>query len=37
MPCSCRPLLHALYNPGIKSAFGIELDQVKVSEVFPFP
>ena len=33
----CRPLLHALYNPGIKSAFGIELDQVKVSEALPFP
>lgn len=26
-----RPLLHGLIEPGIKGAFGIELDQVKAS------
>jgi hypothetical protein len=31
-----RPLLHALYNPGIKAAFGMDLDQVKVSKADAF-
>ncbi len=29
-PFHPRPLLHAMYSPGVKGSFGIELDQVKV-------
>lgn len=27
--CACRPLVHALANPGVKSALGIEVDEIK--------
>ena len=36
LPHHLRPLLHALYNPGIKAAFGMDLDQVKVSKAEAF-
>lgn len=32
----CRPLLHALISPGVKSGFGIEIDQIKCSKAHAF-
>jgi hypothetical protein len=35
-PLSRRPLLHAMFNPGVKGSFGIELDSVKVRKAKTF-
>lgn len=36
LPAACRPLLHAMFNPGVKGSFGIELDSVKVRKAKTF-